>query len=111
MPSQPPDFSAETRKCNIIQLGQQAFDVLVIGGGITGAGIAHLASRRGYRVALVEKDDFASGASSKSSKLVHGGLRYLATGDYELVFQASRQRRKLQRLAPHLVWPVPFVLP
>ena len=111
MASEPPEFSAETRKRNIIQLGHQVFDVLVIGGGITGAGIAHLAARRGYRVALVEKADFASGASSKSSKLVHGGLRYLATGDYELVFQASRQRRKLRRLAPHLVWPVPFVLP
>ena len=111
MSSEPSSFSAETRRQNIIQLGQQAFDVLVIGGGITGAGIAHLAARRGYHVALVEKGDFASGASSKSSKLIHGGLRYLATGDYELVFQASRQRRKLRRLAPHLVWPVPFVLP
>ncbi len=111
MASERTDFSAQTRRQNIIQLGQQVFDVLVIGGGITGAGIAHLAARRGYHVALVEKGDFASGASSKSSKLVHGGLRYLATGDYELVFQASRQRRKLRRLAPHLVWPVPFVLP
>ncbi len=108
---EPPDFSAETRRHNIIRLSQQTFDLLVIGGGITGAGIAHLAACRGYSVALVEKDDFASGASSKSSKLVHGGLRYLATADYELVFQASRQRRKLLRLAPHLVWPMPFVLP
>ncbi len=109
--NEPPDFSAETRQHNLARFSQQTFDLLVIGGGITGAGIAHLAARRGYSVALVEKDDFASGASSKSSKLVHGGLRYLATADYELVFQASRQRRKLRRLAPHLVWPMPFVLP
>jgi hypothetical protein len=92
-------------------MGQEQFDILVIGGGITGAGIASHAARRGYTVALVEKGDFASGTSSKTSKLVHGGLRYLATGDLALVAQACRQRRTLLRLAPHLVWPLPFVLP
>src|SRR5262245_27772241 len=104
-------FSAETRRQNLARMGQEQFDILVIGGGITGAGIADLAARRGYRVALVEKGDFASGTSSKSSKLVHGGLRYLATGDLGLVAQACHQRRALLQLAPHLVWPLPFVLP
>lgn len=105
------DFSAETRRQNLIRLGQETFDILVIGGGITGVGIARHAARRGYKVALVEKGDFASGTSSKSSKLVHGGLRYLAEWELGLVFMACRQRRKLLHLAPHLVWPLPFVLP
>jgi glycerol-3-phosphate dehydrogenase len=105
------DFSAETRRQNLIRLGQETFDILVIGGGITGVGIARHAARHGYKVALVEKGDFASGTSSKSSKLVHGGLRYLAEWELGLVFMACRQRRKLLHLAPHLVWPLPFVLP
>jgi len=105
------DFSAETRHHNLIRLGQETFDILVIGGGITGAGIARHATRRGYKVALVEKGDFAGGTSGKSSKLVHGGLRYLAALDLGLVFRACQQRRTLLHLAPHLVWPLPFVLP
>ena len=87
------------------------FDVLVVGGGITGAGIALDAASRGLRVALVERFDFASGTSSKSSKLVHGGLRYLEQRDFGLVREASVERGLLNRLAPHLVEPIPFVIP
>jgi glycerol-3-phosphate dehydrogenase len=105
------DFSANTRNHNCNRLGQEIFDLLVIGGGITGAGIAREAVQRGYKVALVEKGDFASGSSGKSSKLIHGGLRYLAALKLGLVFEACNQRRNLLNLAPHLVWPLPFVLP
>jgi glycerol-3-phosphate dehydrogenase len=86
-------------------------DLLVIGGGITGAGIALDAASRGLRTGLVERFDFASGTSSKSSKLVHGGLRYLEQREFGLVREASTERDLLRRLAPHLVEPVPFVLP
>jgi glycerol-3-phosphate dehydrogenase len=87
------------------------FDVLIIGGGITGAGCALDAASRGLRTALVERDDFASGTSSKSSKLVHGGLRYLQQGDVRLVYQALRERQRLRKNAPHLVKVLPFLLP
>ena len=93
------------------QLGAEAFDVLVIGGGITGAGVALDAASRGLRTALVERDDFASGTSSKSSKLVHGGLRYLQNGDVRLVYEALRERQRLRRNAPHLVRLLPFLIP
>ncbi len=85
-------------------------DVLVVGGGITGVGIALDAATRGYRVALVERDDLASGTSSKSSKLIHGGVRYLAHGDLPMVAEGVRERDRLRRLAPHLVRPLGFVL-
>lgn len=85
--------------------------MLVVGGGITGAGVALDAVTRGYRVALVERDDLASGTSSRSSKLVHGGLRYLAQGDLAMVAEGVRERDLLRRLAPHLVRPLPFVIP
>ncbi|MDE3150667.1 MAG: glycerol-3-phosphate dehydrogenase/oxidase [Gemmatimonadota bacterium] len=88
-----------------------AYDLLVVGGGITGAGIARDASLRGLRVILIEKDDFASGTSSRSSRLIHGGLRYLEHGQLKLVFEASAERRRLLRLAPHLVRPLRFVWP
>ncbi len=88
-----------------------AFDVLVIGGGITGVGVALDAAARGLRTALVERDDFASGTSSKSSKMVHGGLRYLQNGDVRLVYEALRERRRLMRNAPHLVEVLPFMIP
>jgi glycerol-3-phosphate dehydrogenase len=93
------------------RLGEGTFDVLVIGGGITGAGVALDAASRGLRTALVERDDFASGTSSKSSKLVHGGLRYLQNGDIRLVYEALRERQRLRRNAPHLVRLLPFLIP
>ncbi len=86
-------------------------DVLVVGGGITGVGVALDAVTRGYRVALVERDDLASGTSSKSSKLVHGGVRYLANADLAMVAEGVRERDRMRRNAPHLVRPLGFVLP
>ena len=88
-----------------------AFDILVIGGGITGAGIARDAAMRGYATALIEKGDFASGTSSKSTKLVHGGVRYLEMFQFGLVFEASRERKVLWKIAPHLARPIPFLFP
>ncbi len=96
---------------HIEALGSERFDILVVGGGITGCGVALDAASRGLRVALVERDDFASGTSSKSSKLVHGGLRYLQQGDVRLVYEALRERRRLLKNAPHLVSIQPFLLP
>jgi glycerol-3-phosphate dehydrogenase len=99
------------RNENIANLTEGTFDVLVIGGGITGAGVALDAASRGLRTALVERDDFASGTSSKSSKLIHGGLRYLQNGDVRLVYEALRERQRLLRNAPHLVEVLPFLIP
>jgi glycerol-3-phosphate dehydrogenase len=99
------------RARSLQQLGDTTFDVLVIGGGVTGAGVALDAASRGLRTALVERDDFASGTSSKSSKLVHGGLRYLQNGDVRLVYEALRERQRLRRNAPHLVRVLPFLIP
>jgi len=92
-------------------MAREPVDVLVIGGGITGAAIARDAALRGFRTALVEKGDFGSGTSSVSSRLIHGGLRYLEQYDLHLVLEASRERRVLLRIAPHLVRPLPFVFP
>src|SRR3954453_14944565 len=86
-------------------------DVLVVGGGITGAGVALDAAARGLSTALVEGRDFASGTSSKSSKLIHGGLRYLQQKDYRLVYEALAERQRLLDNAPHLVSPLPFLIP
>ncbi|MEX1177874.1 MAG: glycerol-3-phosphate dehydrogenase/oxidase [Nitriliruptor sp.] len=86
-------------------------DVLIIGGGITGVGVALDAASRDATVALVERDDLASGTSSRSSRLVHGGARYLATGDVAMVAEGVRERDRLRRMAPHLVLPLPFVIP
>ncbi len=99
------------RGASLAALADQTFDVLVIGGGITGAGVALDAASRGLKTALVEKGDFASGTSSKSSKLVHGGLRYLQQGDIRLVYEALRERQRLLRNAPHLVDVMPFLIP
>jgi glycerol-3-phosphate dehydrogenase len=93
------------------RLATETFDVLVIGGGITGAGVALDAATRGLRTALVERRDFAYGTSSKSSKMVHGGIRYLQQGDVKLVWQALRERRTLLQNAPHLVRPLGFMIP
>jgi glycerol-3-phosphate dehydrogenase len=93
------------------RLGTEHFDVLVIGGGITGAGVALDAASRGLSVALVERDDFASGTSSKSSKLVHGGLRYLQHREFKLVYENLYERQIALRNAPHLVRILPFLIP
>jgi glycerol-3-phosphate dehydrogenase len=87
------------------------YDLVVIGGGITGAGIARDAALRGVKVALFEKADFGAGTSSKSSKLIHGGLRYLEHGEIRLVFESVSERRVQTRVAPHLVRPLPFLVP
>ena len=103
-------FSAATRTANLARMASGRFDVLVIGGGITGVGIALDAAARGYSVALVEKDDFAAGTSGRSSRLVHGGLRYLEHGEFGLVRESLAERGTLLRLAPHLIRPVPMYM-
>jgi glycerol-3-phosphate dehydrogenase len=105
------EFSWRTRRESLNQFKEEIFDLLVIGGGITGAGIALDASARGLRAALVEKRDFAAGTSSRSTKLIHGGLRYLEHFDFALVREGLRERAILARIAPHLVDPFPFVVP
>lgn len=92
-------------------LGEGEFDLLVVGGGINGAAIARDAALRGRRVAVVEAEDWGAGTSSRSSRLIHGGVRYLEHGWLPLVFEASRERRRLLRLAPHLVRPMAFTWP
>jgi glycerol-3-phosphate dehydrogenase len=104
-------LSATARRQNLAELASDRFDVLVIGGGITGAGVALDAVARGYRVALVEKGDFAGSTSSKSTKLVHGGIRYLPNFDFALVHEALVERGILLQNAPFLVQPLAFVLP
>src|SRR5687768_4496936 len=105
----PPALDSRTRAFAV--LGSHAFDVVVIGGGINGAAIARDAALRGLHVALLERNDFASGTSSRSSRLIHGGLRYLEHGYFHLVFESSRERRLLLALAPHLVRPLAFTWP
>src|SRR3954454_14861163 len=104
-------LSSTGRKNNLALLESEYFDVLVVGGGVTGAGVALDAVARGYKVALVEKTDFASGTSSKATKLVHGGIRYLPNFDFPLVHEALVERGLLLQNAPFLVTPVAFVLP
>ncbi len=105
-------LDARDRDATLGRLAAERFDVLVIGGGITGAGAALDAASRGLRVALVEARDLASGTSSRSSKLIHGGLRYLEQFDFKLVYEALRERDLLvSKLAPHLVKPVSFLYP
>lgn len=99
------------RSATLDRLASDAFDVLVIGGGISGAAVARDAARRGFRTGLVEARDFAEGTSSRSSRLVHGGLRYLEHFELDLVFEASQERRTLLRIAPHLVRPLEFLFP
>jgi glycerol-3-phosphate dehydrogenase len=103
--------SAFDRTAALDRLGGERFDVLVVGGGITGCGVALDAAARGLRTALVERDDFASGTSSKSSKLVHGGLRYLQQREFGLVYEALAERQVALRNAPHLVHVLPFLVP
>ena len=104
-------FSAARRGDVLDRLASRTYDVLVVGGGISGAGVALDAVARGLTVALVERDDLASGTSSKSSKLVHGGLRYLEQGELAIVRESIAERELLQRLAPHLVQRQPFAVP
>lgn len=104
-------FGPADRQAHLEALRTGELDVLIVGGGVTGAGAARDAALRGLRVALVERSDYASGTSSRSSKLVHGGLRYLEQGDVGLVFEAVRERQRLMTLAPHLAHPLPFIVP
>src|SRR5260221_2890569 len=104
-------FSINERTAALRDMAQNGVDILVVGGGITGAGVALDAAARGYRTGLVEKSDFASGTSSKSTKLVHGGIRYLPQFDVALVREALIERGLLVRNAPFLVHPIGFILP
>src|SRR5438270_11106531 len=99
------------RQAMLEQAAARPFDLLVIGGGITGAGIAREAALAGKRVLLLERTDFASGTSSRSSKLIHGGLRYLRNYEFRLVHEALTERQRMLRMAPHLVQPLRFVFP
>ncbi|MCB0474909.1 MAG: glycerol-3-phosphate dehydrogenase/oxidase, partial [Flavobacteriaceae bacterium] len=104
-------FSILDRKKSLKKLSEDQFDLVIIGGGITGTGIALDASSRGMKVALVEKNDFASGTSNKSTKLVHGGLRYLKQFDFWLVKEVGSERAIVHKIAPHLVIPEKMILP
>ncbi len=104
-------FSYRDRQEHIQQMSNHEYDLFIIGGGITGAGTARDAALRGMKVALVENQDFAAGTSSRSSKLVHGGIRYLENMEFKLVFEALSERQKLFDMAPHLVHPLRFMLP
>jgi choline dehydrogenase-like flavoprotein len=99
------------RDASLERLRRETFDLLVIGGGITGCGIALDAAQRGLKVGLIERDDFSSGTSSKSSKLIHGGLRYLRQLQFKVTIEASREKARLKKMAPHLVEDLPFLLP
>jgi glycerol-3-phosphate dehydrogenase len=105
------ELSLRTRAANLERLRRESFDVVVIGGGVTGAGVALDAATRGLRVALIEKHDFAGGTSSRSSKLIHGGLRYLEQFELALVREGLQERARLRRNAPHLSEPLPFLVP
>ncbi|MEK2643841.1 glycerol-3-phosphate dehydrogenase/oxidase [Bdellovibrio sp. BCCA] len=105
------NFSFANRIQNINKMKTQEFDLVIIGGGINGAGVARDASARGMKVALIEARDFASGTSSKSSKLIHGGIRYLENMEFKLVFEALNERTRLFEMAPHLVHPLRFMIP
>src|SRR6476661_95413 len=106
------ELSPARRRADRAALPDEVVDVVIIGGGVVGAGAALDAATRGLSVALLEARDWASGTSSRSSKLIHGGLRYLEMLDFRLVREALRERGLLLRtLAPHLVRPVPFVYP
>src|SRR5216683_3089924 len=102
-------MSSMTR--DLDRLTERTFDVLVVGGGIYGLAIAYDAAQRGLSVALIERDDFGSGASFNHLRTVHGGLRYLQTLDIGRARESVRERRTIARIAPHIVRPVPFVIP
>ena len=110
-PSGVPTLTPSSRSDRLDELEADRFDVVVVGGGITGAGVARDAAGRGLRVALLEADDFAAGTSSRSSKLIHGGLRYLAAGEVDLVRKTARERTAVHAIAPHLAEPCWMVVP
>src|SRR6267142_406512 len=105
------DASARSRGDTYAALTKGPLDLLVIGGGIVGAGIVRDATLRGLRAGLVEQHDFAFGTSSRSSRLLHGGMRYLAQGRLKLVREASVEKRIVHQIAPHLAEPLPFIFP
>jgi len=104
-------FDQTNRSASVSTLSDRVFDLLVIGGGITGAGVARDAAMRGLSVALIEAQDLASGTSSRSSKMIHGGLRYLVAGDIAVVKESASERSTLHRIAPHLAQKTPYVIP
>lgn len=104
-------FSPAGRQAALAAMADREHDLLIVGGGVTGCGLAREAALRGLSVALVERDDFGCGTSGRSSKLIHGGLRYLAYGDFRMVREAARERHVLRQIAPHLVHPLPFLMP
>ena len=106
-----PTLTPTTREALLDELERETFDIVVVGAGITGAGIARDAGARGLRVAVIESDDVAAGTSSRSSKLIHGGLRYLANGEVDLVRQTARERTAVHAMAPHLAEPCWMVVP
>src|SRR6266581_5488498 len=106
-----PMLVSQTSQSKLAALEDERFDVVVIGGGIIGAGIARDAALRGLRVALFEKHDFGSGTTAGSTRLIHGGLRYLEMLDFSLVRMDLRERETLLRIAPHLVKPLEFIMP
>lgn len=105
------ELSAHTREKNLKKLSEEFFDLVIVGRGISGAGVARDAASRGMKVALVDSQDFAAGTSSRSSKLIHGGIRYLENMEFGLVFEALSERSHLFEMAPHLVHPLRFMLP
>ena len=104
-------IAIKQRKKDLELLTKHEFDILVVGAGITGAGIAWDAAMRGMKVAIIDKEDFGAGTSSGSSKLVHAGLRYLSYGEFNLIRHASRERMWMFRALPHITEPIPFLLP
>ncbi len=107
----PHPLSREGRSASLSAMAKQPPELLIVGGGITGAGVARDAALRGMSVALLEQTDFGAGTSSRSSKIIHGGVRYLEYLELSLVRESARERRVLRRLAPHLVHPLPFLFP
>ena len=104
-------FSAQTRRTTIAQLKTTHLDLLIIGGGITGAGAALQSIASGINTGLVEMGDFGSGTSSRSTKLVHGGIRYLKTFDVKVVSDTVQERARVANIAPHIPHPAPMLMP
>ena len=104
-------WTLKNRENIISEMQKIQYDVVIIGAGITGAGVAREAAMRGLKVAIVDMQDFASGTSSRSTKLAHGGIRYIAHGEMDLVKSATRERNWMRVQIPHLVRPIPFFLP